>query len=575
MVYGASRPMTLSLFERSVFVIDPPKLRPYQNRAIQKLRDRVREGKRRILLVSPTASGKMTIIASIIRTSSVPVLFVCHRMELVEQCIEQLARLGIANVGVMRGDDDRTDPGAATQISSIQTLSRRKKPPAGLVIIDEAHRSASDSMIDNIFEAEEYRNSIILGFTATPTRYDGRPLGNLFESMEVVTTYAELIKEGFIIAPDCYGAPAGSPNLSGIKIVGGDYDEGALGDLMRDKSLVGNLLGHWLQLADKYPKPDGTIGLVEGPRRRTLIFATTIQHSRDICEVFEKAGVRIAHLDGKTPEDERRRIIKALGDGTLEAVSNCNVLLEGTDIPSAKCVVHARPTQSLVLWRQSVGRILRPWHPGCPLGCVAHPSVAPLLLDHAGNINNPFLGFPHDDLHWDLKERAYRIEKKAKLKLCKGCFAYVAPSRMLCPYCNYEFKPEDEPKEEKVKESEEQLVRRATSTEDMRRSFFDGMVQLARQKGYKPGYASAKFRDHYGAWPPWAWSEAIKSSFASDPEWQENYEANQTKKEQRAAAKALKNVEADERAAIEAEADDVPEQEDESFGGWLKEKGIE
>src|SRR5271170_1849842 len=187
---------TLNLFEPQVISdVKPTKLRKYQERAIQKLRDRVREGKKRMLLVAPTAAGKMRIIANIIRTSSVPVLFVAHRLELIDQCCDQLAALGITNIGVMRADDERTNPSAATQICSIQTLSRRKKPPAGLIIIDEAHKSCSDSMIDNIFDAPEYKDSLVLGFTATPTRLDGRPLGNLFGSMDVIVTYAELIRE--------------------------------------------------------------------------------------------------------------------------------------------------------------------------------------------------------------------------------------------------------------------------------------------------------------------------------------------------------------------------------------------
>ena len=568
---------TLPLFDRpALFAAPPPKLRPYQSRGIQALRNRVRENKRRILLVGPTGMGKMLLCASIIQTSSVPVLFVCHRMELIDQCVEQLARLGITNVGVMRADDDRTDPNASVQIASIQTLARRKKPPAGLVIIDECHRAAADSYVDLIFE--HYKDAIILGFTATPTRYDGRPLGNLFECMEVVTTYAELIKDGFIVAPDCYGAKE-NPDLSSIRVIGGDYDEGALGELMRKQSLVGNLLDEWLRLAHLYPKPKGEPGLVEGPRRRTFIFASGIQHSLDICERFGKAGVRIAHLDGTTPEAERRRIVKALGDGELEAISNVGVLTEGVDVPSAKCIVHARPTQSLVLWRQTTGRILRPWHPGCSSGCVAHPSVVPLLLDHGSNIARH--GFPHEDLHWELKDRARRMQHKTPTRICKSCFAYLPASRVICPYCGADLPPAE--KVESPEETAEKLVRRSTTPEDMQRAFYDDMVKLARKKGHKPGFASAKFRDHYGAWPPWAWSEATRASFASDSEWQSNYEAKLARKEkyekQEAEKAAAAPVEVDLNDALEdppPDGGELPPNDDgdEGFGDWLKERGI-
>jgi len=908
---------TLPLFGGPALLdVKPTKLRPYQDRAIHTIRARVREGKKRILLVAPTGAGKAVLMASIIRTSSVPVMVVVHRLELVDQQVAQLAKLGISNVGVMRGNDERTNPSASVQVASIQTLARRDKPPAGLILVDEAHKAAADSYGTSVFDA--YPDAIIIGFTATPTRQDGRPLGAIFDCMEIAATYAELIRGKFIAEPVCYRAPE-QPDLSNVRIVGGDYDEGQLGEVMRDKRLVGRLLDHWLALANKYPNPKGGIGLVEGPRRRTFIFATGIQHSLDICAKFSAAGVKIAHVDGETPEDERRRIVKALGTGELEAISNCNILLEGADVPSAKCVVHARPTQSLVLWRQcldekteiltkrgfcgpdeihmsdevaafdlktgnaswqqitrvidrpiqheeamysiqsrhmdlrvtnghrmvykrrsvanglpvwpdewsidiassvssiksaykipsagvelapgvnlsddeirflgwfltdgwiskknnaisicqsieqphileidrclngcgfkyrktirepkdrfpngkplavytiskgiprgtgkhlrgwggkldpfidknlsyayeemnrhqlgvllsaihlgdgnkydgdgtwkshsyhitsgrklfvdrlqslcvrrgwrcnvasgvsqlsgnpiyrmhiknssersvsargqgrarlelcdhtpgeriwcvdnpvgtifvrrngkvaivgnSTGRILRPWHSGCPDGCLAHPSVEPILLDHASNI--AVHGYPHEDLHWSLSTRAKRVETKLKMKICKQCYAYIAPSRALCPYCGYEFKPGDEPPKT-VAETEEQLVRYKMTPEDMRRQFFDGMVQLARKRGNKTGFASVKYKEHYGTWPPWAWSNEVKASFESDAEWQANMAARLARKKAEEEPQPELDVGLDDAIEYPEEA---PEDETE-FGAWLREQGI-
>lgn len=501
-----------------IFEANISKLRPYQSRAIQTLRERVRDGKRRILLVAPTAAGKMTIIAAIIKTSSVPVLFVADALELIDQCVEQLARVGITNVGVIRGEDKRTNPNATVQVSSIQTLARREKPPAGLVLVDEAHLSAATSYETHVFQ--HYTSSIIIGFTATPTRLDGRPLGNIYECLDVICTYENLIRDGFIVAPLCYGSPA-ELDLSNVRTVGGDYDEGALGEVMRNASLVGRLLEHWQQLAHLYPRPSG-VGLVEGHRRRTFIFAVNIRHSLAVCERFAAAGVRIAHLDGTTPETERRRIIRALGSGELEAIVSVGVLLKGVDVPSVKCVAHARPTQSIVLWRQSCGRPLRPWHPGCRPGCREHPSVQPLLLDHAGNIARH--GFPHEDLHWSLSERTRPFEKKIPTRICKGCYAYLPAYKKICPYCDTEAPPP--PPVELPKESEDQLRALSGTPEEMRRMYFNMMVSVARAKGYKPGFASARYKGRYGAWPPWEWSESIKASFASDPEWQANYETH-------------------------------------------------
>lgn len=538
--------LTLPLFrdEAPVFAASPFFLRPYQTKAIQTLRDRVRSGKRRILLVAPTGAGKMTMIAAIIRTSSVRVLFVADAAELIDQCVKELGKVGISNVGVIRADDSRTNHNATVQVASIQTLARRDKPQAGIVLVDEAHLSASQSYATHVFEA--YPDAIIIGFTATPTRFDGKPLGNLYQCLEIVCTYEELIKDGFIAEPLCYSGPV-ELDLSTIKIVGGDYEEGALGDFMRDVALVGRLLEHWIKLANMYPRPNGHPGLMEGPYRRTFVFAVNIQHSIDICTRFEAGGVRIAHLDGTTAMTERQRILKAIGAGELDAVTSVGVLLKGVDIPSVKCVVHARPTQSLVLWRQSCGRPLRPWHPGCQQNCHQHPSVQPIIIDHANNIARH--GFPHEDLHWELTAKARRTDTKIAIRICKSCFAYLPAYKRTCPYCGADSPPP--PPADLPRESEAQLQSLAGTPEEMRRMYFNMIVQVAKAKGYKPGFASARYKSRYGHWPPWEWSEAVKSSFASDPIWQANMEVNNARKKKNELAKMAKEL-----AKIEAPDDE-------------------
>jgi superfamily II DNA or RNA helicase len=518
---------TLPLFDRiPFFATDPPKLRPYQSRAIQRLRDLIRSGKKRILLVLPTGSGKMVLIASIIRTSTVRVLFVCDSQELIEQCVNELAAVGITNVGVLRGDDYRENPDATVQIASIQTLARRVKPPAELILIDEAHLSASDSYQTHVFD--HYKSAIIIGFTATPARLDGKPLGNSFECLEVVCGYQELIKAGFIVEPLCYTGPT-ELDLSTIQLIGGDYNETQLGDFMRNQALVGSLLEHWQKLANLYPRANGHPGLVEGPHRRTFIFAVNIAHSLDICARFESAGVRIAHLDAKTTDTERKRVIAAIGAGELDVITNVGILLKGVDVPSVKCVTHARPTCSLTLWRQSCGRILRPWHPGCRRGCTQHPSVIPMLIDHANNIQR--LGFPHEDLHWSLTERAVSTTRREATRICRGCFAMLPAYKRLCPYCGKDAPPPDP--SDIPAETEAKLQQLATSPEEMKRMYFDTIVRVARLKGHKPGFAAVRFKERYGAWPPWEWSQEVKASFASDPEWQEAYAIKAKKKQER------------------------------------------
>jgi DNA repair protein RadD len=558
---------TLPLFDRPTLINQPlPSLRPYQQSAIARARAEIAVGKKRILLTAPTGSGKMVILSAIIRTSTVPVLFVAHRLELIDQCVDQLARQGVTNVGVLRGDDERENPSASVQVASIQTLARRKKPPAELVIVDEAHRACSDSYLEHVFD--HYKDAIILGFTASPCRHDGKPLGALFEVLIQVATYSELFKRpDWLVAPDCYSAPV-QADLSSIGKSHGDFEETALGEVMSQNLLVGNLLEHWLKLAGRHPvvarpalvenipksvRSHGDLipgEFVEGERRRTFIFAVNIRHSQAICARFAAAGVRIAHLDGTTPEDERRRVLKALRAGELECVSNCNLFLEGVDAPEVKCVVMARPTWSLVLHLQSCGRIFRPWR-----------GIRPLILDHAGNWDRH--GPPHADRIWSLKNVAERRDQKlAPTKICRACFAYIPLSTWVCPYCKTVFK-----QEETVvpKETAETLVMRSDAPEVVRREFFDKMAILARAKGYKPGYASAKHKERYGAWPPYEWSEALKASFASDPQWQEDVAMRVQRKAEEDAAWEPE-VEVEEPPA----ARETYEDGEETFAAWVE-----
>lgn len=521
---------TLPLFDRPDLVATKSsELRPYQARLIERVRAHVVAGRKRVLMVAPCGAGKMYVIANIIKTSTLPVLFLCHRQELINQCARELAQLGIHRIGVIRGDDERVDPGAPTQLASIQTICRRRqKPNAGILIVDEAHRAMGDSYQDLL---ALYPDAIVLGATATPTRLDGRPLGNTFDALEVAATYAELIKQKFIYEPECWGA-AVAPDLSNVRTRAGEYEEGALAEAMAP--LTGGIVERWLERSDLYRKP-GVAKYERGPRRRTVVFAVNLAHAAKLTEAFSKVA-KTAMLDGSTPDDERLGTLSDIASGKLDVVVNCNVLCEGSDVPAIKCVVHARPTQSLVLWRQSTGRSLRPWN-----------DVTPLLLDHGSNLERH--GMPHDDMVWSLTRGPVRASAP-RHKICKTCFAYVAVSLTLCPYCGAEF-PRDAAKP--PREVTGNLVEK--TPEDVRRAYFNAMVHKAKERGFKPGYAAALYKERYGAWPPWAWSDAVKADFASDPYWQRRLERRQREKDEM------------KPEPIETEIEDMPE---EDFASWYE-----
>lgn len=490
---------------RSLFkpALPPTSLRPYQQAAIDDLRTHVLGGIKRVLLVIPTGGGKTLTASEIIRLAlslGNRVLFVVHLRELVDQTVRALERLGVDDIGVMRGDDGRVNPHAMVQVASIQTLARRQKPAAGVVILDEAHRSLADSYGRHVFEA--YEESVIIGLTATPCRGDGRPLGERYEAMVVGATYSQLIADRFISEPRVI-APKVAPDLSSVRRVAGDFDERELDRVMR--GLVGEIIPTWQQYA-------------EG--RSTVVFASGIEHSKDIARRFQAIGVAAEHLDGTTPSDERNRIIEDLRSGRITVLSNCAVLTEGFDAPEVRCCVIARPTLSLVLHMQTAGRALRPG------------AVQPLIIDHANNVERH--GLPHEDREWSLDGPVVRPKAKNPFKTCKGCFAYIPMRATVCPYCGFEHVAEarELPDEEPAEMVE-------ISQGDAERAFYLAEVSKCRRYGMKPGAAAYRFKERFGRWPPWAWSKETQRTFAEDWLWKEKVDG---RARERAASEAARGT---------------------------------
>lgn len=467
-------------------------LREYQIASIEQVRGEIRQGRKRILLAIPTGGGK-TLTSAAILASAVSkgsrVLFVAHRKELIDQTVKTFARLGIYDVGVIRAKDPRRNPSATIQIASIQTLARRDKPDADVVVIDECHRSLAASYQKHLFQ--HYQNAIFLGLSATPCRTDGKGLGTSYQSLIMGALYSQLIADGFIVEPDVYGTPM-HPDLTKVRTTAGDYNLEDLENAVNKSSLIGNTTSEWVKRAGG---------------RKTVVFAVSVDHSKALCASFDAVGARAGHIDGTTPEADRSETLAKLERGELDVICNVGVLCEGWDMPSCKCLVLARPTKSLGLYMQMAGRILRPFG-----------DQAPLILDHGGNVDRH--GMPHEDREWSLDAKVKK-GGAAPAKACPACFAYVAASCTVCPFCEHRFaaaKSGGEREEKDVLPVE--LALRSIDGPDAQLTHFRSLARQASLRGWKPGAVAHRFKERWGFWPPAGWMPGVKRGLAKDPEYQ-------------------------------------------------------
>jgi len=455
-------------------------LHDHQEHAIAALRQSLATGHKRPMLMAPTGAGKTVIGSAIVEGALAKgkrVLFTVPFLSLVDQTVAAFNAQGISAIGIMQGSHPGTDGSQPVQVASVQTLMRRKLPDADIVLVDEAHRWFE--FYARWMSMPEWQRVPFVGLSATPW---AKGLGKYYDDLIVAATTAELIERGFLSPYRVY-APA-HPDLSGVKTVNsGDYHEGQLSEVMRQPVLVAGIVDTWLRLGEDRP---------------TLAFCVDRAHARRVADEFEAAGVPTAYCDMDTPADERRRIGERLRNGQVKVVANVYTLTTGVDW-DVRCIVLARPTKSEILFVQIIGRGLR----------TADGKQDCLILDHSDTTLK--LGFPADIHHDHLDDGRHKESSSSKKekqpplpKECPKC-SYLKPAGILqCTQCG--FVPE---RQSQIAEREGQLVQlngkrrtKADATPRAPQDFYGMLLWVQQERGYKRGYAAAKYKDRYGRWPP-------------------------------------------------------------------------
>ena len=438
-------------------------LRDYQLELVDGVRDSYRSGKRSPLVVSPTGSGKTVLFAYIAQGTSAKgnsVVILVHRQELVDQTCRTLRAFGVDHGVIAAG---RTpDRSHAVQVASVQTYVRRLdsfKP--ALIIADEAHHATAGSWRKVI---QHHPQARVLGVTATPQRLDGKGLKDVFDDLIRGPEVADLIAGGHL-APPVYFAPPVVADLSHIGTRGGDFAQDELAAEMDRPTITGDAVEHYSRICQGAP---------------AVAFCCSVKHAQHVAEQFQAAGFRAATIDGTMDREARREVVRALGDGRLDVLTSCEIINEGFDLPVVSAAILLRPTKSLGLHLQQIGRVLRP----------APGKDRAVILDHVGNLSRH--GFAEDIRDWTLegrkkKKRKTDDEEEVQSRQCPECFRCHPPSPV-CPECGFEYPR----KEREIEQTDGQLVQldpkeiaRQKRQEQGAAQTLDDLIALGRARGYR------------------------------------------------------------------------------------------
>lgn len=402
---------------RCLFFGGDMKLREYQTKGINGIREKFTKGHKRILFQLSTGGGKSLIfthlaVESIKKGNSV--LIVCDRWELMGQAKRHLKAHGINPIMI---DPSWRGQTGSCYIASVQTLNRRVMPEAKIVMIDEAHKNAFKRILEN----HMYDSSYIVGFTATPISTPKFDLSKIYHDMVQVIEIDELISMGFLVNAKYFAA---WENFGKIKMRGDDYDEAEL-----------------LSKFDKRSMYDGMIDAYNEhtPNTKAICFCINVEHTLKTCQEFNDKGIKAVFVvsdPSLCSKEDRKRAFDEFENGDAMILVNQGIATTGYDCPKIQTVVLNRKTKSLALYLQMLGRGSRPY-----------PNKEFFnVIDMGSNIIEN--GWYDDIRDWDLKPKRKASTKKglAPIKECgnTACGCLIPAVAKVCKFCGYIFPDNEE-----------------------------------------------------------------------------------------------------------------------------------
>ena len=459
-------------------------LRDYQQIGVSAIRSALIAGRKAPLYVLPTGGGKSAVFSYIAQQAQQKGSRVCilvHRHELLLQASKNLDFFGVEH-GLISPKFRSTD--RQIQVASVQTLARRLdkyQDVFDLIVIDEAHHTLAKTW-RNILDASP--SAKVLGVTATPWRMGGKGLGlaagGVFDHMILGPTVRELIDRGFLSKYKAYLPPT-DLDLSHVKVTRGDFDSHELEAEMLRPKITGSAVEHYLKFSRGLP----AIG-----------FCVSIKHAESVAHEFMAAGIRSAHISGEMSDWKRKHLIDSLGNGDLQVLTSADLIGEGVDIPVVTTAILLRPTHSLSLYLQQVGRALRP-----------HPQKShAIILDHVSNALRH--GLPDGERQWSLDSEIRKkkmVSEEIKIRQCPTCYCCheIAPK---CPECGHQYASAGAGRSREIEQTDGELrelnemelqrLRHQKKIEVARAKTREDLERIANERGYKRGWVEniLKFR---------------------------------------------------------------------------------
>ncbi len=341
--------------------------------------------------------------------------------------------------------------------------------------------------------------------TASPVFDNGRGLGNYYDAIVIGPTVKELIADGYLVSTKVY-APPQIADLAGVEKIGGDYNKGQLDTAMRKRPITGDAIQHYKE---------------KGNGWEAIAYTVSIAHAHETAEHFREAGLDFYPIDGKIGDDKRDGLLRDFARGKIKGLVSCDLISEGTDIPTAKVAIKLRPTTSKGLNIQQDGRINRPLYAdgfdldtrdGRLSAIAASPKPYAIAFDHVNNCS--LHGLPASHHEWTLDpgapKKKGKAEKVEKIVRCPKCTVAQDPAPK-CYNCGHVFAP----KTRKIKqvdgtllEMTEEMIEAAKKKkkEDLKAcKTKDQLIRFGLANGYKSdadslNYWADKILEQRQAW---------------------------------------------------------------------------